>query len=296
MIDVNLWSILVTPFAEYAFMRTALVACMALAVASGPLGTLLLLRRMGLVGNVLSHAVMPGAAIGFALAGSALAVLSIGGLLTGIAVVLLMMLGTRFGEQREDASLAAFYFASIGVGVLVVALRGTNVDLMHVLLGTVLAIDISALVLIVAIASVVVAVLAFIFRPIAIQSFDPAFLRTMGGGDSAYRAIFLVLVVLDLVAGFQALGTLLAGVPLLLPAAAARCWARRIGPLVGLSIGFGVAAGYAGLLASYHLNVPSGPAIACAAAIIYAASTLVPASRILMAALKSTRPILKGGE
>ncbi len=168
MIDVNLWSILVAPFAEYAFMRTALVACMALAVASGPLGTLLMLRRMGLVGNVLSHAVMPGAAIGFALAGSALAVLSIGGLLTGIAVVLLMMLGTRFGEQREDASLAAFYLASIGVGVLVVALRGTNVDLMHVLLGTVLAIDVPALVLIVAIASVVVAVLAFVFRPIAI--------------------------------------------------------------------------------------------------------------------------------
>ena len=173
-----------------------------------------------------------------------------------------MILGTRFGAQREDASLAAFYFASIGVGVLIVSLRGTNLDLMHVLLGTILAIDLPALILIVAIASVVVAVLALIFRPVAIQSFDPAFLRTMGGSDGAYRAIFLVLVVLDLVAGFQAFGTLLAGVPLLLPAAAARCWAQRIGPLVGLSIGFGMAAGYAGLLVSYHLNVPSGPAMA----------------------------------
>ena len=288
---MSLWSILVTPFAEYGFMRSALVACMALAVASGPLGTLLLLRRMGLVGNVLSHAVMPGAAIGFALAGSALAVLSIGGLLTGIAVVLLMMLGTWFGEQREDASLAAFYFASIGVGILVVSLRGTNVDLMHVLLGTVLAIDVPALVLIVVIGSVIVALLALVFRPLALQSFDPAFLRTMGGSDSAYRGIFLVLVVLDLVAGFQAFGTLLAGVPLLLPAAAARCCAQRIGPLIGLSIGFGMAAGYAGLLASYHLNVPSGPAIACAAAIIYAASALVPASRVAMTAFKKTRPI-----
>jgi zinc/manganese transport system permease protein len=288
---MSLWSILVTPFAEYGFMRTALVACIALAIASGPLGTLLLLRRMGLVGNVLSHAVMPGAAIGFAFAGSALAVLSIGGLITGITVALLMMVGTRLGEQREDASLAAFYVASIGVGVLVVSLRGSNVDLMHVLLGTVLAIDIPALVLIVAIASVVVASLAFIFRPLAIQSFDPAFLRATGGGDSAYRAMFLVLVVLDLVAGFQALGTLLAGVPLLLPPAAARWWARRIGPLVGLSIGFGMLAGYAGLLASYHLNVPSGPAIACAAAFIYAASALAPASRVLMTALKVTRPI-----
>jgi zinc/manganese transport system permease protein len=287
---MSLWSALVAPFSEYAFMRSALVACTALAVASGPLGTLLLLRRMGLVGDVLSHAVMPGAAVGFALAGSALAALSVGGLFTGIAVVLLMILGTRFGAQREDASLAAFYFASIGVGVLIVSLRGTNLDLMHVLLGTVLAIDVPALVLIVAITSVVVAALALIFRPLAIQSFDPAFLRTMGGSDSTYRAIFLVLVVLDLVAGFQAFGTLLAGVPLLLPAAAARCWAQRIGPLVGLSIGFGLAAGYAGLLASYHLNVPSGPAIACAAALIYAVSALVSASRMLVTALNATRP------
>jgi zinc/manganese transport system permease protein len=287
---MSLWSALVAPFSEYAFMRSALVACMALAVTSGPLGTLLLLRRMGLVGDVLSHAVMPGAAIGFALAGSALAVLSVGGLLTGIAVVLLMIIGTRFGAQREDASLAAFYFASIGVGVLIVSLRGTNLDLMHVLLGTVLAIDVPALVLIVAIASVVVVVLALIFRPLAIQSFDPAFLRTMGGSDSTYRAIFLVLVVLDLVAGFQAFGTLLAGVPLLLPAAAARCWAQRIGPLVGLSIGFGIVAGYAGLLVSYHLNVPSGPAIACAAALVYAVSTVVPASRVLLTAFNATRP------
>ena len=287
---MSLWSILVAPFSEYAFMRSALVACMALAVASGPLGTLLLLRRMGLVGDVLSHAVMPGAAVGFALAGSALAVLSTGGLVTGIAVVLLMILGTRFGAQREDASLAAFYFASIGVGVLIVSLRGTNLDLMHVLLGTVLAIDVPALVLIVAIASVVVAVLALIFRPLAIQSFDSAFLRTMRGSDSLYRAVFLVLVVLDLVAGFQAFGTLLAGVPLLLPAAAARCWAQRIGPLVGLSIGFGMVAGYAGLLVSYHLNVPSGPAIACAAALIYAVSALVPVSRMLVTALNAARP------
>src|SRR5262245_30589931 len=287
---MSLWSVLVAPFAEYAFMRSALVACMALAVASGPLGTLLLLRRMGLVGDVLSHAVMPGAAVGFVLAGSALAALSAGGLVTGLTVAMLMLLGTRFGAQREDASLAAFYFASVGVGVLIVSLRGTNLDLMHVLLGTVLAIDTAALILIVAFASVVVAVLALIFRPLAIQSFDPAFLRTVGGGDSAWRTTFLVLVVLDLVAGFQAFGTLLAGVPLLLPAAAARCWAQRIGPLVGLSIGFGMASGYSGLLVSYHLNVPSGPAIACAAALVYAVSALVPVSRTLTMALNAPRP------
>jgi zinc/manganese transport system permease protein len=286
---MSLWSVLIGPFAEYAFMRSALVALVALAVASGPLGTLLLLRRMGLVGDVLSHAVMPGAAVAFVVAGSALVALSIGGLVTGIAVVLLMVLGTRFSAQREDASLAAFYFASIGVGVLIVSVRGTNLDLMHVLLGTVLAIDVPALILIVAIASIVIAGLALIFRPVALQSLDPAFLRGMGASDSTYRAVFLVLVVLDLVAGFQAFGTLLAGVPLLLPAAAARCWVQRIAPLACLSIGFGIVVGYAGLLVSYHLNVPSGGAIACAAALIYAVSALAPPTRGLLTAVTPTR-------
>src|SRR5690348_8774873 len=151
---MSLWSAFVAPFAEYAFMRSALVACLALAVASGPLGMLLLLRRMGLVGDVLSHAVIPGAAVAFAFSCSALAILSVGGLVTGIAVVALMILGTRFSAQREDASLVAFYFASIGLGVLIVSLRGTNLDLMHVLLGTVLAIDLPALILVVDIASI----------------------------------------------------------------------------------------------------------------------------------------------
>jgi zinc/manganese transport system permease protein len=286
---MSIWSFFVTPFAEYAFMRSALIACVALAVASGPLGTLLLLRRMGLVGDVLSHAVMPGAAIGFVFAGNSLAALSAGGLLTGLVVAALMILGTRFGTQREDASLAAFYLAAVGVGVLLVSMRGTNLDLMHVLLGTVLAIDASALVLIVAVASLVTTVLALAFRPLAVESFDPTFLRLVSGNAGIYRAIFLALVVLDLVAGFQAFGTLLAVVPLLLPAAAARCWARRVLPLLVISTLFGILAAYGGLLLSYHLGVPSGAAIACTAALVYAVSALAPAGRTLWPAFGTAK-------
>src|SRR5258708_29353413 len=101
---MSLWSTLVAPFSEYAFMRSALVACMALAVASGPLGTLILLRRMGLVGDVLSHAVMPGAAVGFTLAGSALVVLSVCILLSRVAHVLLMVFFYPVCSQRDCAT------------------------------------------------------------------------------------------------------------------------------------------------------------------------------------------------
>ena len=133
-------ALLVEPFETLAFMRAALVACLALALANGAVGTLLVLRRMSLDGDVLGHAVMPGAAIGFLYAGPSPTWLSLGGLASGLAVAALAGLIT--GERaRHDAGLVAFYLVALSLGVVLVAWRGSNVDVMRVLFGTVLAID-----------------------------------------------------------------------------------------------------------------------------------------------------------
>jgi zinc/manganese transport system permease protein len=130
------YSLLIGPFEMFGFMRTALVACLALALASGPVGTLLLLRRMSLEGDVLSHAVMPGAALGFLYAGYSFTALSVGGLLTGALVAVSAGLTARLQPKRKEASLAAFYLVSLALGVMIVSARGSNVDLTHVLFGT----------------------------------------------------------------------------------------------------------------------------------------------------------------
>lgn len=265
-------AILFGPFESYSFMRSALVALVALALANGPSGVLLLARRMSLVGDVFSHAVMPGAALGFVMAGYSALALSVGGMLTGIAVAAFSEVVARAGSKRDDAGLAAFYLLSLAIGVLLVSKEGSNADLMHVLFGTVLAVDIPTLVLISLLATVSILVLAAVYRPLALESFDPAFLQAMSGGARTYRMIFLAIVVLDLVAGFQAFGTLLAVGPLLLPAAAARHWTRRIGPSMALAVLFGCAVGYAGLLFSFFVNLPSGPAIVVAAGGLYVVS------------------------
>jgi zinc/manganese transport system permease protein len=132
---------LMAPFLEFSFMRRALVACLALRLGCGPGGVLLVLRRMSLVGDAMSHAVLPGAAIGFLVAGFSLTAMSLGGFAAGLVVALLAGLVTRSTEQREDASFAAFYLISLALGVLIVSTRGSNVDLMHVLFGTILAVD-----------------------------------------------------------------------------------------------------------------------------------------------------------
>ena len=151
-------ALIVEPFETLAFMRAALVACLALALANGAVGTLLVLRRMSLDGDVLGHAVMPGAAVGFLYAGPSPGWLSLGGLASGLAVAALAGLLTG-GRAVRDAGLVAFYLVALSLGVLLVAWRGSNVDVMRVLFGTVLAINQPALVQIAAASSVVVLVI-----------------------------------------------------------------------------------------------------------------------------------------
>jgi zinc/manganese transport system permease protein len=265
---------LVQPFIEFGFMRRALVGAMALGLGSGPIGTLLVLRRMSLMGDAMSHAVLPGAAIGFLIGGLSLPAMSLGGLVAGLAVALLSGVVTRLTPLREDASFAAFYLISLALGVLIVSTHGSNVDLLHVLFGTILAIDDPALLLVAGIATVTLVAIALAYRPLVLECFDPGFLRSVGVRGGAVHALFLTLVVLNLVAGFQALGTLMAVGLMMLPAAASRFWAREVWSLAAVSMLIACLSGYAGLLFSYHLNLPSGPAIILTAGIAYAGSVL----------------------
>jgi zinc/manganese transport system permease protein len=274
-------ALIVEPFESLVFMRAALVACLALALTNGIVGTLLVLRRMSLDGDVLGHAVMPGAAIGFLYAGPSPTWLSLGGLTSGLAVAALA--GLLTGEQaRRDAGLVAFYLIALSLGVILVAWRGSNVDVMRVLFGTVLAIDQPALLQIAAATSAIVLAVAALYRPLAVGAFDPAFLRAVGT-RAPYGAIFSALVVLALVSSFQAFGTLLAVGPLLLPAAAARCWGLGVAASMALATGFGIAASVTGLLLSYHANLPSGPAIVLAAGFLFAISLAATGSLRLLA-------------
>ena len=264
-------ALLVEPFETLAFMRAALVACLALALANGTVGTLLILRRASLDGDVLGHAVMPGAAIGFLYAGPSPVWLSLGGLASGFAVAVLAGL-LASDRARRDVGLVAFYLIALSLGVLLVAWRGSNVEIMRVLFGTVLAIDRAALLQIAALASIILLVMAALYRPLAVGAFDPAFLPA-AGIRAPYGAVFAALVVLALVGSFQAFGTLLALGPMLLPAAAARCWRLGAAASIALATGFGVAASLAGLLLSYHGNMPSGPAIVLSAGALFGISS-----------------------
>jgi zinc/manganese transport system permease protein len=269
-----IYDTLVGPFIEFAFMRRALIGTLALALGAGPVGVFLMLRRMSLVGDAMAHAILPGAAIGFLLSGLSLFAMTAGGLIAGFVIALGAGVVARATELKEDASLAAFFLISLAVGVTIVSLKGNNVDLLHFLFGSVLALDDPTLLLIAGITTVSLIVLAVIYRPLVLECVDPGFLRSVSRAGAPAHIAFLALVVMNLVGGFHALGTLLAVGIMMLPAVIARFWARDITTMIVVAVASGALSGYAGLLVSFHTGAPSGPAIILVAGVLYAVSVL----------------------
>lgn len=264
----------IAPFVEFEFMRRAFAGIVALALGGAPIGVFLMLRRMSLVGDAMAHAILPGAAIGFLLSGLNLFAMTFGGLLAGFAVALLAGIVARTTELKEDASLATFYLVSLALGVTIVSIKGTNIDLLHVLFGNILAMDDQTLLVIAFNATITLIVLAVIYRPLVIECVDPLFLRTISRAGGPTHLAFLALVVINLVNGFHALGTLLAVGLMILPAGIARFWSRDLTSMMATAVVSAIVSGYFGLLLSFNTKVPSGPAIILVAALLYITSLL----------------------
>ncbi len=267
-----MYDAVIAPFLEFEFMRRALVGACALAVAGAPLGVFLLLRRMSLTGDAIGHAILPGAAIGYLVSGLSLPAMTLGGVAAGLSVVLLAGLVARVTSLREDASLAAFYLVSLALGVTILSAGGSTVDLFHVLFGNVLALDEATLLFLAAASTITLLALALIYRPLALETLDPGFLASVSRAGGPATMAFLSHVVLNLVAGFHALGTLLAVGVMILPAASARLWTTDVTRMTLLAMATGAFASAAGLILSYHMNLPPGPLVVLTAGAWHALS------------------------
>lgn len=272
--------LLLGPFLEFGFMRRALVAACGLALGCGPVGVFLHLRRMTLVGDAMQHAILPGVATGFILAGLSTMAMSIGGLIAGLIVAFAAGAVSRGTHLREDAAFGAHYMIALALGVTLIAIHGSAVDLMHVLFGNVLAVDDPALLLVAAASSFTVLILAAAYRPMVADCFDPAFMRQVGAGRWI-NYLFLTLLVINLVAGFQALGTVMALGFIILPAVTASFWTREVWRMMAIATCLAILSAYLGLLISFHVSAPSGPLIVLVAGAGYLVSlVLAPRSSL----------------
>lgn len=277
---------LLAPFAEFAFMRRALAAGLILALSLAPLGVFLTLRRMSLMGDAVAHGILPGVAVGYLLGAASTLAMALGGFVAGLLVALSAGLIARATVQREDASLASLYLVALALGLVLLSLRATPVDVQHVLFGAALALDEAALLLIAGAACVIFVALALIWPALVLDSVDSAHLAGVTRAGAVAHGVFMGLIVLALVAAFQAVGALMAVGLLVLPAASARFWTARLAPMIAIAVFLGALAVAAGLIASYHLSWPTGPSIILAAGALYAASLALGAEEGFAARLK----------
>ncbi|MCE2951811.1 MAG: metal ABC transporter permease [Alphaproteobacteria bacterium] len=264
-----MYDIFIAPFASFIFLKKALVACLALSLGCAPVGVLLVLRRMSLMGDALSHSIMPGVAIGYLIAGLSLPVMGIGGIIAGLGIAFLATFVTRHTQLQEDASFVGLYLIALAFGTILISLKGNSVDLTHILFGTILSVNTPALLLIAIITTLTLLTLAVIYRPLILECFDPGFMKALGAKGAFYHTLFMALVVLNMVAAFQGLGILMALGLMMLPAVAARFWAQQIWSLWTAAFAIAFVSGYLGLVFSYHFELPSGPAIILVAGVFY---------------------------
>lgn len=257
----------------YDFMQRAFVATFVLSVSIAPIGAFLVLRRLSLAGEAMAHAIVPGIVIAFVSFGLSVVSMVTGGLIAGVVVALGTSLIARRTLIKEDASLASLYLIALALGIFILSAAGSAIPLKSFLFGSTLGIGDDSLVLIGVTATITLLSMTIMLRPLISVTFDPTFYESQSSHSGLVQQWFMFLVVLNLLAAFKSLGTLMAVGLMILPATAARYWVSTITSYLLVTLGFALLSCWAGLLLSFYLaDVPTGPAIVLVAGSIFIAS------------------------
>ena len=261
---------------NYAFMRRAFVVTTILSASVAPVGAFLVLRRLSLAGEAMAHAITPGVVIGFVTAGLSVMSLLFGGLIAGLGVAILTAYLARNTILRSDASLASLYLIALAIGIFILSAAGSAVPLKSFLFGSILGVDDESLGLMGGVATVTLVTFALILRPLIMSTCDPVFFESQVQRPWIVDQGFMFLLVLNLLAAFKTMGTLMAVGLMILPATAARYWSGTITAQLGLGFLFSLLSCWLGLTLSYILpETPTGPAIILVAGAIFILSALL---------------------
>ena len=255
-------------------LKSAAAGALSLALGGAPLGVLLVARRMSLMGDAMSHALLPGVAIAFLLAGPDPIAVTLGALAAALVVAVASSLFSRARAMPEDASFAVFYLTALAAGVLILG-RSTGEEMVHSLLfGAPGALDAHGLILAASAATATLISLALFVRGFLAEGADPVFMRAAKAPGWALHILLMMLVALNLVAGFRAFGALMTVAMMMIPAASARYWARGYVGQAGAAVLLSTAASGAGLLLAGLFGVEPGAVMTLAAAALFAVSAI----------------------
>lgn len=266
---------LFTPLA-FGFMQRGIAASVIVGVLCAVVGCYVVLRGMAFLGDALAHAILPGIAIAYLLKGDLL----LGALVAAIIVALAIGLLTRQGALKEDAAIGILFAGALALGVaLISTIKTYALDLTHILFGNVLGVGESDLVLTGALALIVLATIALLFKEFLVISFDPVLAATLRLPAELLRNILLILLALTIVVSLQTVGVGLVAAMLVTPAATAYLLTRRLVTMMIISAFIGAFSGVTGLYLSFYSNVASGAAAVLVATAIFLSAFLFAPTR-----------------
>lgn len=261
---------------SYPFVRKGLLAGIFLAAAFAPLSPFVIQRRLSLAGDALAHGTLPGVFIAFSLFGLGSFTLAIGGYIATLLIVAIAAALSWRSIIKSDALLGATYIIFFSIGGVMVSSGSTSLNLQEFLIGTPLGIRDEMLLLTGAMALVSVVTMFIIYRPLALQTQDPAFFASLYRNGWWVTQGFMVLFVLVLITSVNAFGTLLSISFAILPALAARAWANSMVSIMFASFIFGVLACVGGMVLTLNIEyAPTGPTMVLFAGAIWLVSYLL---------------------
>ncbi|MFS4890724.1 metal ABC transporter permease [Staphylococcus aureus] len=249
----------------YQFLNRALITSIIVGIVCGTVGSLIVLRGLSLMGDAMSHAVLPGVALSFLFG----IPMFVGALITGMIASIFIGYITSSSKTKPDAAIGISFTAFLASGIIIISLINTTTDLYHILFGNLLAITNSAFLTTIVIGSIVLILIIIFYRPLMISTFDPTFSRMSGLNTTLLHYFVMLLLSLVTVASIQTVGIILVVALLITPASTAFLISKKLYSMMIIASLISVVSSIVGLYYSYIYNIPSGATIVLCTFVIY---------------------------
>ncbi|HHM3391098.1 TPA: metal ABC transporter permease [Staphylococcus aureus] len=249
----------------YQFLNRALITSIIVGIVCGTVGSLIVLRGLSLMGDAMSHAVLPGVALSFLFG----IPMFVGALITGMIASIFIGYITSSSKTKPDAAIGISFTAFLASGIIIISLINTTTDLYHILFGNLLAITNSAFLTTIVIGSIVFILIIIFYRPLMISTFDPTFSRMSGLNTTLLHYFVMLLLSLVTVASIQTVGIILVVALLITPASTAFLISKKLYSMMIIASLISVISSIVGLYYSYIYNIPSGATIVLCTFVIY---------------------------
>ncbi|MFZ2573268.1 MAG: metal ABC transporter permease [Trichococcus flocculiformis] len=250
---------------DFQFLQNALITSVMVGISAGIIGSFIILRGMSLMGDAISHAVLPGVALSYMLGSSYI----IGATIFGMASAALIGFVTKHSRLKNDTAIGIVFSAFFALGIILISFARSSTDLYHILFGNVLAVRDSDMFLTAAVLVIVLIAVLLFDKQLKLTSFAPTIAKSYGWNISAINYGLMFLLTLVAVTSLQTVGTILVIAMLITPAATAYQLTDKLLVMIVLSTVFGTLSSIVGLYFSYSYNLPSGATIVMAAAVFF---------------------------